>query len=396
MTPHRLIRTFSETALFLRSRFSLVILLPRFLAGDRRPSPGCAFPFSLLLSFSKDLFCIFFCLMDVEMADQETEELPYPRDFLQRFAGSRCGEESHPSYGNARDTTSQDSGDTELSLGLSLGGCFAVGPRETRLVRSSSTETFSVFGNEREFTVAPAGLVRTCSLPVEAEEEHRKRKEMQSLKRLEAKRKRSEKRNGSRSPSATAVVDKKVEKKDEAGFTKMNGYAPPRFPMGPVGDRSEVEQSRRGTLWRSSSDFDGRSVEGCEGSDLSNSSTISSNPDMLRKSTAAAPLPPLLRSLKSLQEDVQASKKMTESTNQSRDMGTNMMDEMPCVSTKGDGPNGRRIEGFLYKYKKGEEVRIVCVCHGSFLTPAEFVKHAGGGDVTHPLRHIVVIQLLFF
>lgn len=64
--------------------------------------------------------------------------------------------------------------------------------------------------------------------------------------------------------------------------------------------------------------------------------------------------------------------------------------DMPCVSTKGDGPNGRRIEGFLYRYRKDEEVRIVCVCHGSFLTPAEFVKHAGGGDVAHPLRHIVV------
>lgn len=72
------------------------------------------------------------------------------------------------------------------------------------------------------------------------------------------------------------------------------------------------------------------------------------------------------------------------------EMERSMMEEMPCVSTRGDGPNGRRVEGFLYKYRKGEEVRIVCVCHGSFLTPAEFVKHAGGGDVAHPLRHIVV------
>ena len=68
----------------------------------------------------------------------------------------------------------------------------------------------------------------------------------------------------------------------------------------------------------------------------------------------------------------------------------NVLEDMPCVSTKGDGPNGKRIEGFLYRYRKGEEVRIVCVCHGSFLTPAEFVKHAGGGDVAHPLKHIVV------
>ncbi|RZS03867.1 hypothetical protein BHM03_00034092 [Ensete ventricosum] len=73
-----------------------------------------------------------------------------------------------------------------------------------------------------------------------------------------------------------------------------------------------------------------------------------------------------------------------------KEMERKMMEKMPFVSTRGDGPNGRRIEGFLYKYRKGEEVRIVCVCHGSFLTPAEFVKHAGGHDVTNPLRHIVV------
>lgn len=73
-----------------------------------------------------------------------------------------------------------------------------------------------------------------------------------------------------------------------------------------------------------------------------------------------------------------------------RGSGMNFMEDMPCVFTRGDGPNGRRIEGILYKYGKGEEVRIMCVCHGSFLSPAEFVKHAGGGDVAHPLRHIVV------
>lgn len=71
-------------------------------------------------------------------------------------------------------------------------------------------------------------------------------------------------------------------------------------------------------------------------------------------------------------------------------VGRNVLEDMPCVSTKGEGPNGKRIQGFLYGYKKGEEVRIVCVCHGTFLTPAEFIKHAGGSDVAHPLKHIVV------
>lgn len=72
-------------------------------------------------------------------------------------------------------------------------------------------------------------------------------------------------------------------------------------------------------------------------------------------------------------------------------MARNVLEEMPLVFTKGNGPDGKRVEGLLYRYRKGEEVRIVCVCHGSFLSPAEFVKHAGGGDVAHPMKQIVVL-----
>lgn len=67
-----------------------------------------------------------------------------------------------------------------------------------------------------------------------------------------------------------------------------------------------------------------------------------------------------------------------------------MMQDMPCVSTQGDGPDGKRIEGVLYRYDQSEEVRIVCVCHGMFMSPSDFVKHAGGTDVEQPLKHIVV------
>ncbi|XP_042068461.1 ninja-family protein AFP3-like isoform X2 [Salvia splendens] len=66
------------------------------------------------------------------------------------------------------------------------------------------------------------------------------------------------------------------------------------------------------------------------------------------------------------------------------------MVDMPFVSTKGYEPNHSKTEGFLYRYKRGEEVKIVCVCHGLFLTPTEFVRHGGGGDVAFPLKHIVV------
>ncbi|KAE8730579.1 Ninja-family protein AFP3 [Hibiscus syriacus] len=67
---------------------------------------------------------------------------------------------------------------------------------------------------------------------------------------------------------------------------------------------------------------------------------------------------------------------------------------LPCVSTTGNGPNGRTINGFLYKYTNSE-VSIICVCHGTSFTPAEFVQHAGGTDVSHPLRRITMVPTAF-
>ncbi|KAL2319285.1 hypothetical protein Fmac_028254 [Flemingia macrophylla] len=71
---------------------------------------------------------------------------------------------------------------------------------------------------------------------------------------------------------------------------------------------------------------------------------------------------------------------------------TCLLPQMPYVSTK--GINGKTVNGFLYKYTKSE-VSIVCVCHGSTFSPAEFVQHAGGTDISHPLRHITVIPSAF-
>lgn len=73
---------------------------------------------------------------------------------------------------------------------------------------------------------------------------------------------------------------------------------------------------------------------------------------------------------------------------------TTLRPQMPCVSTTGNGPNGKTVMGFLYRYTK-TEVSIVCVCHGSSFSPAEFVEHAGGINIAHPLRHITVIPSAF-
>lgn len=91
-------------------------------------------------------------------------------------------------------------------------------------------------------------------------------------------------------------------------------------------------------------------------------------------------------------EQERPSKKAKVSDNDTRDINTmnEMMKLMPSVTTTGDGPNGKKIDGLLYRYKKGQ-VSIVCVCHGNFLSPSEFIKHAGGTDMVNPMKHINVL-----
>ncbi|XP_002862294.2 ninja-family protein AFP3 [Arabidopsis lyrata subsp. lyrata] len=64
--------------------------------------------------------------------------------------------------------------------------------------------------------------------------------------------------------------------------------------------------------------------------------------------------------------------------------------QMPCVTSTGNGPEGKTVNGFLYRYSKSE-ISIICVCHGTSFSPAEFIVHAGGTNVSQPLRHITVV-----
>lgn len=48
---------------------------------------------------------------------------------------------------------------------------------------------------------------------------------------------------------------------------------------------------------------------------------------------------------------------------------------LPWVSTKGVGPNGKSISGVTYRISP-TEIKIVCACHGSHMSPDEFVQHA--------------------
>ncbi|KAE9602220.1 putative Ninja family, Jas TPL-binding domain-containing protein [Lupinus albus] len=89
-------------------------------------------------------------------------------------------------------------------------------------------------------------------------------------------------------------------------------------------------------------------------------------------------------------EDVDSRVKKLKAVNPHlRDDTMEIQRKMPTVTTTGEGRNGRKIKGILYSYEKGE-VFIVCVCHARFLSPAEFVKHAGGKQVENPMKLITV------
>ncbi|XP_030444563.1 ninja-family protein 6-like [Syzygium oleosum] len=70
--------------------------------------------------------------------------------------------------------------------------------------------------------------------------------------------------------------------------------------------------------------------------------------------------------------------------------GMRGMKQLLTVTTTGDGPEGKKVDGFLYKYSKGDHIFIVCFCHGVFLNPIDFVKHANHTDWSNPMKHIAV------
>lgn len=296
------------------------------------------------------------------MAD--TRDSSFSRDLLRRFT---CGggnsfpvKPKEEAYGPPENV--------ELSLGLSLNGRFGLEPQRIgandaninrKLFRASSVNDFVNFSVDVELSLY-SPLTRTCSLPPETEAEWRKRKELQSLRRSEAKRKRVEKlKNGK-------VVKAKTVEHWEAGLKQSRPSASPSSSPPPA-----LHFSSQGSIGSQGSGGSS-GVSDLESQPFQGNNTKSKSHDRLESNK------------------VDRSPENKPAGAPSPDFQT-----MPCVSTKVEGPDGKKIQGFLYRYGKGEEVRIVCVCHGSFLTPSEFVKHGGGDDVEHPLRHIVVTPSLF-
>ncbi|KAJ0099210.1 hypothetical protein Patl1_21747 [Pistacia atlantica] len=368
---------------------------------------------------------------------KEAQVSGFSTDLLQRFMN---GTTNQFFYRNVQQGGGGGGGEEteeiELSLGLSLNGRFGVDPeRANKLKRSSSIpdflnptgKDFNNYDNNESSFLVPVGcgnLIRTCSLPTETEEDWRKRKELQTLRRMEAKRKRSEKqRNWKISRERSRVFGEEEEATVNGIFQAencvqswVNGRkgancniavnvgvgggegslllppaAPPR-PLQPPQPSQGSIGSSQGSGSSGISEFESQPFQGLN--KCTEAISPSSVQSMLKSEHKSPTNPEATTAEKSSKVAGVPMKnelnKTTAAEKGMKEVVRNVLEDMPCVSTTGDGPNGKRIEGFLYRYRKGEDVRIVCVCHGSFLSPAEFVKHAGGGDVEHPLKHIVV------
>ncbi|KAJ8548022.1 hypothetical protein K7X08_021258 [Anisodus acutangulus] len=362
----------------------------------------------------------------------------FSRDLLHRFMGGSSSSSS--SSAKVEKKEEEDEGEVELNLGLSLGGRFGVdksSSNSNKLIRSSSVASCLPIVRDDD-AIAPLQvsnyptLVRTSSLPVETEEEWRKRKELQTLRRMEAKRRRSEKqrnlRGDTESGGGSVVVvvgggggsmedEKREIEMNLRGRLGKEQYLATAKRFGLSVSQTLAAVARQGGLAGGGIDLTvGKGKGSYSGSKMQGHGQLGSQGSVESQgggsSSGSGELSPA--SVQSLQgggsQDVGSSgskmretgsrmsggdmdspsKRLEAAKNRAKETGANTLENMPCVFTKGDGPNGRRVDGILYRYGKGEEVRIMCVCHGSFHSPAEFVKHAGGTDVAHPLKHIVI------
>ncbi|KAL3336555.1 hypothetical protein AABB24_029283 [Solanum stoloniferum] len=394
----------------------------------------------------------------IEMENLSMETNRFSRDLLQRFMGGGGGSSSSSSgksrvevvvAGGKEVKEEEDEREVELNLGLSLGGRFGVdkSSNSNKLIRSSSVASCLPIVRDDDALAPPPvsypTLVRTSSLPVETEEEWRKRKELQTLRRMEAKRRRSEKQRNLRGDKeggggSTVVVggggggsmedEKREIEMTLRGRLDKEQYLASAKRFGLSVSPTLTAVARQGsltgggidlTMGKGKGSYSGGKMQGhgklgSQGSVESQGGGSSSSMSELESKLpqGSGELSPA--SIHSLQgggsQDIglsgskmretgsrmsggdmdSPSKKLEAAKSGAKETGTNTLENMPCVFTKGDGPNGKRVDGILYRYSKGEEVRIMCICHGSFHSPAEFVKHAGGTDVAHPLKHIVI------
>ncbi|KAF5459662.1 hypothetical protein F2P56_019590 [Juglans regia] len=278
----------------------------------------------------------------------------------------------------------------DLSLRLSLGGGYSELFKEKPITRSSSVDgiiTEKVNACESDSTLPGIflSLQRSCSLPVDNVQGQIKLKDMQTKRRTEAQKRLVEKQRRGRAapeeakPSAEATVPPPTPTSEVAAWAVASAARSPAFCRAIIKIKTEGFVSGHRKL----EDGDVAAANGAHSSH-SLPNPMDTNPVVIPGATANGISVELSKpKLENLTKKVKLSKGCYQ------DNGMDVMRQMPSVTTTGDGPNGKKIEGFLYKYTRGQ-VSIVCVCHGSFLSPAEFVEHAGGKDVKNPMKHINV------
>lgn len=163
-----------------------------------------------------------------------------PRDLLRRFMDGTSSRRSEFLLVKKEEDESEEI-ELNLNLGLSLGGRFGVDNNSNKLLRSSSIAGPIPIIRDADYLApaekapAYASLVRTSSLPVETEDEWRKRKELQSLRRMVAKRRRSEKQRIAKSDKDGAggcyVEERREREHYIVAMNRVGSSAAPRFGL---------------------------------------------------------------------------------------------------------------------------------------------------------------------
>ncbi|KAK9034478.1 hypothetical protein V6N11_050642 [Hibiscus sabdariffa] len=274
----------------------------------------------------------------------------------------------------------QDSNpEPDLNLRLSLGGNDT---KQNPFTRSSSLagELVGLKGNFVELAknTTPESylsLPRSCSLPAEVDHKSKRAmsvKESRMMKRAEAKKRAEEKlRNAVKGTDKERLV-----------------MPPPRSPATEFPAWAVASAAKNPALVRAIAKIkECLTIRRSQGQGASSSSNLMKS--RLRMASDAATTGKFIRLEPEETESKNPTKRAKLYNSGIQDDGMALMKIMPSVTTIGDGPGGRKIKGILYKYTK-EQVIIVCVCHAKFLSPEEFVKHAGGKDVANPMKHISV------
>lgn len=181
-------------------------------------------------------------MAEVQDRDNTHHQAPmsnFPRDLLKSFTGVTNHYNHHNHHRDHHnfpmpvvklERRQEEDEELELSLGLSLNGRFGVDPTAKKIKRTTSIPEFVRDEEMMGYAVVgcTAPLVRTCSLPTETEEEWRKRKEIQTLRRMEARRKRSEKQRNLKALREQQRVGSEGNNPVEQGVGGAYGEAPLR------------------------------------------------------------------------------------------------------------------------------------------------------------------------